>query len=138
MSPSDDAPTLRSRLVAAWRAELFSADTVVALVATAVALPAGVLAAVALDAAPVVYPVWLATASAPGLGYWGGRRITIDYRTAARVGAAMAAAVALVTTGAYAAVATLSDATTALLVAGVVGLLFGGLASRWAFARFDG
>ncbi|WP_415381580.1 hypothetical protein [Halosimplex sp. TS25] len=137
--PSTDEPeSLRTDLVRRWKEELFSADTVVALVAVAVAIPAGLVAAAATGAV-AIYPVWFATAAGPSLGYWRGLRIEVPWRSAAVVGAAMALAIAVVTSGTVALTLALDGGESAAMIAGgVVGLLFGGLASRFAFHRFAG
>ncbi|WP_167837314.1 hypothetical protein [Halosimplex halophilum] len=137
--PSNDEPeTLRADIVRRWKEELFSADTVVAAVAVAVAIPAGLAAAAVVDPA-ALYPVWLSTASGPSLGYWRGIRIEVPMDTAARVGLVMASVIAAVTSGVVALTLALGGTQGAAVVAGaVVGLLFGGLASRFAFHRLAG
>ncbi|WP_436912018.1 hypothetical protein [Halosimplex marinum] len=137
--PSNDEPqSLRSDIVRRWKEELFSADTVVAAVAVAVAIPAGLAAAAVVDPA-ALYPVWVSTAAGPSLGYWRGIRIEVPMGTAVKVGLAMAAVIAAVTTGIVALALALGGTQGAAVVAGaVVGLLFGGLASRYAFHRLAG
>ncbi|WP_436929125.1 hypothetical protein [Halosimplex halobium] len=137
--PSNDEPqSLRADIVRRWKEELFSADTVVAAVAVAVAIPAG-LAAAAVVGAAAIYPVWLATASGPSLGYWRGIRIEVPMGTAAKVGTAMALATAVVTSGVVALALALGGGEGAAVVAGgLVGLLFSGFASRYAFHRLAG
>ncbi|WP_459193797.1 hypothetical protein [Halosimplex sp. J119] len=137
--PSSDQPdSLRADLVRRWKEELFSADTVVALVAVAVAIPAGLVAAIVVDPF-ALYAVWFATAVGPSLGYWRGLRIEVPLKPAASVGLAMAAAIAVVTS-AFVAVALALNAGEDLAVTGgaVVGLLFGALTSRVAFHRLAG
>ncbi|QLH83314.1 hypothetical protein [Halosimplex pelagicum] len=137
--PSNDEPqSLRADIVRRWKEELFSADTVVAAVAVAVAIPVGLAAAVVVGAA-AIYPVWFATAAGPSLGYWRGIRIEVPMGTAAKVGTAMALATAVVTSGVVALTLALDGGEGAAVVAGgLVGLLFSGLASRYAFHRLAG
>ncbi|WP_436924813.1 hypothetical protein [Halosimplex amylolyticum] len=136
--PSRDDSSLRADIVRRWKDELFSSDTVVALVAVAVALPAGVIAA-ALVEPGALYAVWFASAVGPTFGYWRGLRIEVDYRTAATVGLALSLAIAVVATVVVALAAAFAATETVAVGAGVVvGLLFGALASRVAFHRFAG
>jgi len=137
--PSNDQPeSLWADIVRRWKEELFSADTVVAAVAVVVALPAGLAAAIAIGP-PAIYPVWFATAAGPSLGYWRGTRIEVPMKTAATVGIAMALATAAVTTVVVALVLALDGGgSAAVIVGGLVGLLFSGLASRYAFHRLAG
>jgi len=137
--PSNDEPqSLRADIVRRWKEELFSADTVVAAVAVAVAMPAGLAAAVVVGPA-ALYPVLFATAAGPSLGYWRGIRIEVPTGTAAKVGGVMALATAVVTAAAAALALALDGGEGAAVVAGgLVGLLFSGLASRFAFHRLAG
>jgi hypothetical protein len=137
--PSNDEPqTLRADIVRRWKEELFSADTVVAGVAVAVAIPAGLAAAVVVGPA-ALYPVWFATAAGPSLGYWRGMRIEVPMGTAAKVGAGMALATAVVVSAVVALTLAFDGGEGAAVVAGgLVGLLFSGLASRLAFHRLAG
>ena len=138
MSSRDEPDSLRADIVRRWKAELFSADTVVAAVAVLVALPAGVVAAVLVDPR-AVYPVWFASAVGPSFGYWRGLRIEVDYATAAKVGTGMALTIALVTTAVLAIAIALPVSTdTGILGAGAVGFLFGAFLSRVAFHRYAG
>ncbi|MFB6139829.1 MAG: hypothetical protein ABEJ26_05285 [Halosimplex sp.] len=135
MPTADNIDSLGADVIRRWKEELFSADTVVAVVAVVVALPAGLVAA-AVVGATAVYPVWFATAAGPSLGYWNGRRIEVGRRPAAAIGAAMALATAVATVAAFALALALGGTDGAAVVAGgLVGLLFSGLASRVAFRR---
>jgi len=137
--PSNDEPqSLRADIVRRWKEELFSADTVVAAVAVVVAFPVGFAAAVVVDVA-ALYPVLFATAAGPSLGYWRGTRIEVPTGTAAKVGTAMALATAVVTGCVVALTLAVGGGEGGAVVAGgLVGLLFSGLASRYAFHRLAG
>jgi hypothetical protein len=138
MPSNDKSQSLWVDIVRRWKEELFSADTVVAAVAVAVAIPAGLAAAVVVGGA-AIYPVWFATAAGPSLGYWRGMRIEVPMSTAAKVGGAMALATAAVASGVVALTTALDGGEGAAVVAGgLVGLLFSGLASRFAFHRLAG
>jgi len=138
MPSNDKSQSLWVDIVRRWKEELFSADTVVAAVAVAVAIPAGLVAAVVVGGA-AIYPVWFATAAGPSLGYWRGMRIEVPMSTAAKVGGAMALATAAVASGVVALTTALDGGEGAAVVAGgLVGLLFSGLASRFAFHRLAG
>ncbi|MFC7139350.1 hypothetical protein ACFQMA_05795 [Halosimplex aquaticum] len=138
MPSSDQSDSLRADLVRRWKEELFSSDTVVALVAVAVALPAGLAAAVLVEPG-ALYAVWFASAVGPTFGYWRGLRIEVDYGTAAKVGLALSLATAVVATGVVALATALAATQTVAVGAGtVVGLLFAGVASQVAFHRYAG
>lgn len=81
-----DEPSLRAKVVRRWKAELFSADTVVAAVSVAVAVPTAFLTVFAVDAPALLFPLLTVAGTGPTLAHENGRHEGQSMRAAATWG----------------------------------------------------
>ncbi|WP_158056645.1 hypothetical protein [Halorussus halophilus] len=83
---ADQSNSLRAEIVRRWKAELYSADTVVAAVSVAVALPTAFLVAIVTDQPHLLVPLLTTAGIGPSLAHENGQHERQSYRAAATWG----------------------------------------------------